>query len=148
MERYKKKNNNDKFRIEEQDTSTKGRVWCQHSPFRIINSGISAAGRMFWSVEFCLRVPTDTAACRSFWPSLLRLLNSSWPFCRDRIPENDVVRTCAHVSVRLGDRFDTTENAFFRAFISLKAQFHLHHHSQRTLTEIASKITANLGLVL
>ena len=65
------------------------------------------------SVEFFLRVRTDTAVCRSSWPSLLCLLNSSWPFCRDRIPENDVVRTCAHVSVRLGDWFDTTENAFF-----------------------------------
>ena len=37
---------------------------------------------------------------------------------------------------------------FFRAFITLRSQFHLHHRSQRALTEILSKITASLGLVL
>ena len=37
---------------------------------------------------------------------------------------------------------------FFRAFITLRSQFHLHHRSQRALTEIVSKITPNLGLVL
>ena len=37
---------------------------------------------------------------------------------------------------------------FFRAFITLRSQFHLHHRSQRVLTEIVSKITPNLGLVL
>ena len=36
----------------------------------------------------------------------------------------------------------------FRAFITLRSQFHLHHHSQQTLMEIVSKITSNLGLVL
>ena len=35
-----------------------------------------------------------------------------------------------------------------RAFITLRSQFHLHHRSQRVLTEIVSKITPNLGLVL
>ena len=37
---------------------------------------------------------------------------------------------------------------FFRAFITLRSQFHLHHRSQRALSEIVSKITPNLGLVL
>ena len=37
---------------------------------------------------------------------------------------------------------------FFRAFITLRSQFHLHHRSQWALTEIVSKITPNLGLVL
>ena len=37
---------------------------------------------------------------------------------------------------------------FFRAFITLRSQIHLHHRSQRALTEIVSKITPNLGLVL
>ena len=32
-----------------------------------------------------------------------------------------------------------------RAFITLRSQFHLHHRSQRALTEIVSKITPNLG---
>ena len=36
----------------------------------------------------------------------------------------------------------------FRAFITLRSQFHLHHCSHRALTEIVSKITPNLGLVL
>ena len=36
----------------------------------------------------------------------------------------------------------------FHAFITLRSQFHLHHRSQRALTEIVSKITPNLGLVL
>ena len=49
---------------------------------------------------------------------------------------------------RHGDAaFGTTESAFFRAFITLRSQFHLHHRSQRTLTEIVSKITPNLALV-
>ena len=37
---------------------------------------------------------------------------------------------------------------FVRAFITLRSQFHLHHRSQRALTEIVSKTTPNLGLVL
>ena len=37
---------------------------------------------------------------------------------------------------------------FSRAFITLRSQFHLHIRSQRALTEIVSKITPNLGLVL
>ena len=63
-------------------------------------------------------------------------------------PESDVVRICAHNFQRHGNAFGTTENACFRAFITLRSQFHLHHCSQRTLTEIVSKITPNLGLVL
>ena len=37
---------------------------------------------------------------------------------------------------------------FFRAFITHRSQFHLHHRSQWALTEIVSKVTHNLGLVL
>ena len=59
-------------------------------------------------------------------------------------PQSDVVRICAHDFQRHG----TTENACFRAFITLRSQFHLHHCSQRTLMEIVSKITPNLELVL
>ena len=63
-------------------------------------------------------------------------------------PQSDVVRICAHDFQRHGNAFGTTENVYFRAFITLRSQFHLHHCSQRTLTEIVSKITPNLGLVL
>ena len=63
-------------------------------------------------------------------------------------PQSDVVRICAQDFQHHGDTFGTTENAFFHAFITLGTQFYLHHHSQQTLTEIVSKITPNLGLVL
>ena len=63
-------------------------------------------------------------------------------------PQSDVVRIYAPDFQCHGDAFVLTENACFRAFITLRSQFHLHHCSQRTLTEIVSKITPNLGLVL
>ena len=63
-------------------------------------------------------------------------------------PQSDVVRICAHDFQRHGDAFGTTENDCFRAFITLRSQFHLHHCSQRTLTEIVSKFTPNPGLFL
>ena len=63
-------------------------------------------------------------------------------------PQSDVVRICTHDFQRHSDAFGTTENAFFRAFITLRSQFYLRHRSQRALTEIVSKITPNLGLVL
>ena len=62
--------------------------------------------------------------------------------------QSDVVRVCAYDFQRHGDAFGTTENACFRAVITLRPQFHLHHCSQRTLLEIVSKITPNLGFVL
>ena len=76
-----------------------------------------------------------------------RIRSWSWPFCSDSPKWRSM-----HMVTRFGrhgDTFGTTENAFFfRAFITLRSQFHLHHRSQRTLTEIVSKITPNLGLVL
>ena len=63
-------------------------------------------------------------------------------------PQSDVVRICAHDFKRHIDAFDTTENACFCVFITLRSQFHLHFCSQRTLTEIVLKITTNFGLVL
>ena len=91
---------------------------------------------------------TDTAV--SFWVSRAkyqsRLRSSSWPFCSD-FPEWRSRHMVTWFG-RHGDAFGTTENAFFfRAFITLRSQFHLHHRSQRALTEIGSKITPNLGVV-
>ena len=90
---------------------------------------------------------TDTAVF--LWVSRakcqLHLRHSSWPFCSDS-PEWRSTHMCTWFW-RHGDAFDTTENAFFPAFITLRSQFHLHHRSQRVLTEIVSKITPNLGLV-
>ena len=74
------------------------------------------------------------------------LQSSSWPFCRDS-PEWRSRHKVTWFG-RHGEAFGTTENAFFCAFITLRSQFHLHHCSQRALTEIVSKITPNLGLVL
>ena len=98
---------------------------------------------------------TDTAV--SLWVSWakyqFRLRSLSWPFCSDS-PEWH----SRHMLTKFGcpgDTFGTTKNAFFCAFITLRWQFHLHHCSfhlhycsQRALTEIMSKITPNLGLVL
>ena len=58
--------------------------------------------------------------------------------------QSDVLLICTHDFQRHSDAFGTTENAWFRAFITLTSQFHLYHCSQRTLTEIIP----NLGLVL
>ena len=74
------------------------------------------------------------------------LQSSSWPFCSDS-PEWRSRHTVTWFG-RHGDAFGTTEITFFHAFITFRSQFHLHHHSQRALTEIVSKITPNLGLVL
>ena len=91
---------------------------------------------------------TDTAV--SLWVSRakyqFRLRSSSWPFCSNSLEwrSRHMVTWFGHH----GDAFGTTKNAFFCAFITLRSQFHLHHRSQRALTEIVSKITPNLGLVL
>ena len=94
---------------------------------------------------------TDMAV--SFWISRakyqFRLRSSSWSFCIDS-PEWRSRHMVTWFG-RHGDAFGTTKNAsffFFRAFITLRSRFHLHHRSQRALTEIVSKITPNLGLVL
>ena len=63
-------------------------------------------------------------------------------------PQSDVVDIWSRdlgVMVTLSVR---EKMPLFRAFITLRSQFHLHHRSQRALTEIVSKITPNLGLVL
>ena len=91
---------------------------------------------------------TDTAV--SLWVSRAKyqccLQSSSWPICSDS-PEWRSRHMVTWFG-RHGDAFGTTENAFFRAFITLRPQFHLHHHSHQALTKIVSKITPNLGLVL
>ena len=61
-------------------------------------------------------------------------------------PQSDVLGICAHSFQRHGDAFGTTENARFRAFITVRSQFHLYHCSQQTLTEIVSKPPKTLDL--
>ena len=46
-------------------------------------------------------------------------------------PQSDEERICAHDFQRHSDAFGTTENACFRAFITLRSQFDLPHCSQR-----------------
>ena len=63
-------------------------------------------------------------------------------------PQSDVVRICTHdfgVMAMLSVR---QKMPFLCAFMTLRSQFHLHHRAQRAFTEIVSKITPNLGLVL
>ena len=45
-------------------------------------------------------------------------------------PQSDVVCICAYDFQCHGNAFGTTENACFRAFITLISQFRLHHCSQ------------------
>ena len=64
-------------------------------------------------------------------------------------PQSGVVHTFAHDFGIMVTLWVWQKMPFFlNAFITLRSQFHLHHHSQQTLTEIVSKITPNLGLVL
>ena len=63
-------------------------------------------------------------------------------------PQSDVVGIWSRVLGVMATLSVRQKMHFFRAFITLRSQFHLHHHSQQALTEIVSKITPNLGLVL
>ena len=94
------------------------------------------------------KAQTDTAV--SLWVSRakyqLHLRSSIWPFCSDS-PEWRSAHMCTWFC-RHGDAFGTTEKCLFSCIWTLRSQFHLHHRSQRTLSEIVSRITPNLGFVL
>ena len=116
-----------------------------YSPVRIANFGNSASDTMFW---YSFRILPDRLQlirlypCGSLGPSISFSFGArAGHFAA--IPQSDVVRICAH---DFGDAYGTTENAFFRAFLTLRSQFHLHHRSHRALTEMVSKITPNLDL--
>ena len=137
---------------------------CHITPICVVSTSVSAISQTPWNTAWGLlwswhdvpvlfqnpawQAQTDTAG--SLWVSRakyqFRLWSSSWPFCSDSSEwrSRHMVMWFGHH----GDAFGMTENAFFRAFITLRSQFHLHHHFQRALTEIVSKITPNLGLVL
>ena len=134
------------------------------TPICVVSTSVSAISQTPWNTAWGLlrswydvpvvfqnsawQAQTDTAV--SLWVSRakyqFRLRSSSWPFCSDS-PEWRIRHMVTWFG-RHGNAFGTTENAFFHAFITLRSQFHLHHRSQRALTEIVSKITPNLGLVL
>ena len=63
-------------------------------------------------------------------------------------PQSDVAGIWSRDSGVMATLSVRQKMPFVRAFITLRSQFHLHHRSQRALTEIVSKITPNLGLVL
>ena len=63
-------------------------------------------------------------------------------------PQSDVVGIWSRDLGVMATLSVRQEMPFSRTFITLRLQFHLHHRSQRALTEIVSKITPNLGLVL
>ena len=55
-----------------------------------------------------------------FFPSRLPVATSHFA----TTPQSDVVHICAHDFERHGDAFGTTENFCFRAFVTLRSQFH------------------------
>ena len=63
-------------------------------------------------------------------------------------PQSDVVGIWSRDLGVMATLLVQQKMPFFRAFITLRSQFHLHLRSQRAVTEIVSKITPNLGLVL
>ena len=120
------------------------------TPFCVVSTSVSVISQTPWNTgtlsKSCLKL-IQLYPCGSLRQSI-SFIFGAWvgPFCSDS-PEwcsRHMVTWFGHH----GDTFGTTENAFFRAFITLKSQFHLHHCSQWALTEIVSKITPNLGLVL
>ena len=141
MEQKKKNNNNDTFRIKEQDTETKGRVWCKHLPVCTVNSGISATGRMFWS-SFSKILPDG------FEPIWLYAGPSGPLFLIFKLAILSQPHSPAWCGthVCLSDPFDTTENLSFCAFITLRPLFHPHHPSQSAFMETVSKITPTMDL--
>ena len=134
------------------------------TPICVASTSVSAISQTPWNIAWGLlwswhdvvvlfqnpawQAQTDTAV--SLWVSWAKyqfhLRSLSWPFCSDS-PEWHSRHVVTWFG-RHGDAFGTTENAFFHAFITLRSQLHLHHRSQRALTEIVSKISPNLGLVL
>ena len=121
---------------------------------RIASSGnncqnYSAVDTMFW---YSFRILPDRLKlirlypCGSLEPSISFIFGArAGPFAAT--PQSDVVRICAHdfgVMAMLSVR----QKMPFFVHLYPSDQFHLHHRSQRALTEIVSKITPNLGLVL
>ena len=63
-------------------------------------------------------------------------------------PQSDVVGIWSHDLGVMATLSVRQKMPLFHAIMTLRSQFHLHHRSQQALTEIVSKITPNLGLVL
>ncbi len=91
------------------------------------------------SVSAISQTPWNTA-CRSWHDVPVLFQNPAWQAQTDTAVSLWVSR--AKYQFRLPVR---QKMPFFRAFITLRSQFHLHHRSQRALTEIVSKITPNLS---
>ena len=116
--------------------------YCQFWQFCCRHSVLVLFQNPTWQAE------TDTAV--SLWVSWakyqLYLRSLSWLFCSNS-PEWRSAHMCTWFWCHV-EAFGTTKNAHFHAFLTLRSQLHLHHHSQQALTEIVSKINPNLGLVL
>ena len=67
--------------------------WCEHSPVRIVNSGISAAGRMFWS-SFSIILPDGFELLRLYsglsGPLFFVFLSQAGHLLGTRTPQSDV----------------------------------------------------------
>ena len=124
---------------------------CRIMPICVASTSVSVISQTPWNTTWGLlqswhdvpvlfqnpawQAQTDTAV--SLWVSQakyqFRLRSLSWPFFCSDSPEWRSRHMVTWFG-RHGDAFGTTENAFFRAFITLISQFHLHHRSQRALT--------------
>ena len=110
-------------------------------PVRTANSGNSAADTMFW---YSFRILPDRLRLIGLYPCGSLGPSTSFSFgarAGHFAATPHAEWRSAHMYTwlwRHGDAFGTTENTFFRAFITLRSQDHIHHRSQRALTEIVS----------
>ena len=138
---------------------------CCIMPICVASTSVSAISQTPWNTAWGLlrswhdvpvlfqnpawQAQTDMAV--SLWVSRAKyqfhLRSSSWPFCSDS-PEWRSRHMVMWFWASWWRFWYDRKCLFFHAFITLRSQFHLHHRSQRALTEIVSKITPNLGLVL
>ena len=112
---------------------------------------------MFWS-SFSIILPDGFELLRLYsglsGPLFFVFLSQAGHLLGTRTPQSDVRSMHKYIffcGSRPPIRYD--RECFFslffpRAFITPRSQFHVYHRSQRVLTEIVSKITPNLGLVL
>ena len=121
-----------------------------HKPHGIPHGVCFKADTMFW---YSFKILPDRLKLMRLYPcgSLRQSISfvfGAWVGHFAATPQSDVVviwscdlGVMAMLSVR-------QKMPFFHAFITFRSQFHLYHRSQRASTEIVSKITPNLGLVL
>ena len=130
---------------------------CRITPICVVSTSVSAISQNPWNTSTLKILPGRLKMirlypCGSLGQSI-SFVFGAWVGHFAATPQSDVVGiwsrdlgVIATPSVR--QKMPFLFFFLFRAFITLRSQFHLHHRSQRALTEIVSKITPNFGLVL